>query len=117
MKARDLMRLSECSGIPLTDGIYNYTLSKKMSKPDDLIPESRMFYYIRYERGKSIQLSEWEEPYFEDYQDGPQRKYLSAMVSVGGMYVHTDNIYTMIQKLRFVPRGSFAELVKLTKNK
>lgn len=94
-----------------SDGIYNYTI--KVSGDESLF--ASIYKSGDGVFGSHITLFRDTEFVFEDdsrehyYYNKPLRKTLSAMVSVGGLTVHSKDIYSFITKLYIKPRNSFKE--------
>lgn len=108
MITKDLIRLPLCN-LEITDGIYNYELSKELT-------ESKSVVYVIIEKRsrKLFCLFESTENIFEDCEEY-ERKILRANMGIGGFYISSDDIYSSLNDLKFIPRGSFKKHIEITK--
>lgn len=94
MKTNELIKL-KIGQYQLTDGIYNYTLTvgKNLDKSK---------FYTIYEKGDSkFSAHIFITLKMKINEDGKKYKSLSAMAGVGGLKIHSDNIYSLLSELKF----------------
>lgn len=110
MRKRDLFKM-ELGSYELTDDIDNYHYTLTIGLCDD----GSRFYDIK-EKGtlssNSIFILE-EYIDFDDYGD-IKYKNLTALSGVGGLRIHSNDIYSMLKELKFIPRGSFKTFIDKT---
>ncbi len=112
MRKQDLFRMS-LGVYELTDSIenYYYTLTIELT-----VEEKERCYTIKRKGdigGSSVFMMEDYVSY--DDESFVKYKVLSAHIRVGGLCLHSDDNYSMLSGLRFIPRGSFAEFIERTK--
>lgn len=106
MVAKDLIILP-LGKYELTDGIYDYNLRK------DLNQDKSVIYRITEKlTGNSMALFEEEVNVFEDI-DLYKRINITSLASVGGLSIHSDNNFTMLWGIKFIPRGSFKKFIEI----
>jgi hypothetical protein len=115
MRKRDLFNLP-VGEYELTDHIKNYYYTMCIWISDD----GCRCYRIKEKgslSGSSIFMIEAYKSEFgdEDYSESDIKyKVLHAMSGVGGLTIHSNDTFSMINDLRFIPRGSFKKFVELT---
>lgn len=106
MNSEELVNLKD-GKYQLTDGIYDYTLTVGRN-------QDKTKFYAIYEKGsRTFSANILITQRIEKDEDGKKYKYLSAMAGVGGLYIHSDDIYLILSKLKFVESGSEMSLVKV----
>jgi hypothetical protein len=95
MKKEELFKM-QLGDYSLTDGIYNYEM--EISLTNDYKKERC---YTIIEKGC---LSNKRLFMLEDF-DIDKEKILHAIMSVGGIAMHSTNTYSMLSKLRIVENG------------
>lgn len=112
MRERDFINLP-LGDFELSDGIYNYTLKKTLTDDNKFmyIIKNKMFNLS----GESLCLFQREEYYYDDEEDRYRYgnfKYqkLSAMAGIGGLRIHSKDIYNTIYNLELKPRGLYKNL-------
>lgn len=99
MNSKDLLKLKD-GKYNLTDGIYDYTLIVGMNS-------DKTKYYSIYEKGSSrYDANIFITHQIEKDEDGNKYNCLSAMAGVGGLKIHSEDIYSMLSKLKFVESES-----------
>ena len=107
MKKRDLFRM-KLGNYELTDGIYNYILRI------GLFDDGQRYYKITEKGYDKIKHSLTIHEDIEQNDNGFEYKTLSALTFIGGISIHSDNVFAMIIDLKFIARGSFAEFINRT---
>lgn len=95
MNSKELVKLKD-GQYQLTDGIYNYTLTVGRN-------QDKTKFYAIYEKGSSkfsAHIFITQDVKKDEY--GKKYKCLSAMAGVGGLSIHSNNIYSMLYKLKYV---------------
>jgi hypothetical protein len=108
MKRRDLFRLS-IGRYELTDNIdnYHYTLTVSLSDNNE-----RCYQII--EKGSLSYPSIFMIEGYKEYEDGIKEKSLSALAGVGGLRIHSDDTYSVLNTLKIIQRESFQRFFDLT---
>ena len=107
MKERDLLRLS--LGIyPITDGIWNYSIQKKKGYDDSVIYRIKELL-----TGNSFFIHEHQRKSEDEYPSFIYIK-LSAGIMIGGLSIHSDDVWDILNDLKFVSRGSFKKFIEKT---
>ena len=108
MLKRDLFKLA-CGTYLLTDNhnLYKYELEVGLNQ------DQSRFYLIKPEGSISrSNIFMLEEMISEDYKGIEiQYKTLTAIVAIGGIHVHSDDTYSILRDLSFIPRGSFKQFI------
>lgn len=95
MGTKEIIKL-KIGAYELTDGIYIYTLKVGLNK-------NKSKYYAITEKGHlpfSSNIFITQVVKTDEY--GNKYKCLSASAGVGGLRIHSDNIYWMLDRLKFV---------------
>lgn len=109
MRQRDLFNLSNGT-YDCTDGIYNYWLSKQTTENGNPI------YFLKDKlTGHSLCMFEEETDYVYEYTSEFKFKTITYLCSVGGFSVHSRKYQYDLNKLKFIPRGSFKKFIELTR--
>lgn len=99
MKQRELINLP-FGKYNLTDGIWDYVLSKQLKERDNL-----PIYSIKeLLSGNTLTLFEYVEK-----EDSIMYKRLSACVNIGGIYIHSKDLSFTFNRLKLKPRSSYRQ--------
>lgn len=113
MNKRDFFRLP-VGTYDLTDSINNYQYTLRTKLTDD----GERMHIIRIKGSLSASGVCLFEKYVNNdggvtfYPNDIKYKIISSLLSLGGITIHSDNNFMMLNELRFIPRGSFKEFVK-----
>lgn len=110
MRPRDLFRLP-LGDYVLTDGIYKFSLQKELKTWGDNMPFYKVRQYGSVSTG-NVNFYEEMDNVFEDSSRYKQ-KVLSFIVFVTGMSFSGKDCWNQIHNLRFVPRSSYKEWLKI----
>jgi len=101
MNSKELVKLKD-GQYQLTDGIYNYTLTVGRNA-------DKTKFYSFYEKGSSRYSAHiFITQGIKKDEDGNKYKCLSAIAGVGGLSIYSDDVYSMLYKLKFVESVSEA---------
>jgi len=101
MDSKELIKLKD-GQYQLTDDIYNYTLTVGRNK-------NKTKFYVIHEKGSSrYSANIFITQEVRTNEEGCKYKCLSGTAGVGGLSIHSDNIYFMLHKLKLVKSDSEA---------
>lgn len=112
MRKQDLFKLA-IGTYNLKDDIYKYTLEVNISEDGVrcyVINEVGFFNHIVL-----IEGYENETGGCSFYPGDIKYKVLSAIMRMGGLFIHSSDTYDMLSGLELIPRGSFAKFIENTK--
>jgi len=109
MRNKELFKLP-FGDYTLTDGIYTYTLEKKLTTWGDKMP-----YYSLREKGNlgggSVNFYEGIDDVF-DNSSRYKQKVLTFTVFITGMSFSGSDCWSQLNRLKFVPKTSYKEWLK-----
>lgn len=114
MKVKDLIRLSLGEYKILdTHNIFNYILTVGLNSDGSKYYDLKVNDHITDGHIFMVEISTEIFSY-----GGSKYKYksLEAIVRVGGIYIHSTDMNSILSDLQFCPRGSFNEYIKRTTN-
>lgn len=108
MRKRDLFQM-ELGEYDLTDSIDNYRYELRIGLNED---KSR--YYRIKVKGSLDRDHIFMVESYDKYDDEIKYKTLTALAGVGGLIIQSNDTYIMLDELRLLARGSFAEFLEKT---